>query len=302
MVSDTNVGTGNITVVRAVTALSSSGGTAAAAMNSGDTLIRLNTAVSELNRRQVTQTTTPSEVYNYCQQMRWDLALSRRQLKRAFENEDEMPRELTKMMKEVRMDTDKGYLFNERARYTDDNSDDVTIMGGIRPAISTYTLAVGGTLFKSTFDDFLAEEGFKHGGAKKIFFVSRKIITAFTNMLDTIASYEINTSGDRNVWIGSKVLHYMGPTGDDLLIVEDRNITDLRSGEGYGVDMTQLERRHFSNNGFSGNMEMIRNTQDVDDTGQATTIIQDDCITWGQEKNHFKITGVEGGSYSVSTV
>jgi len=206
------------------------------------------------------------------------------------------------MMKEIQMDADRAYLFNERARFTDDNSDDVTIMGGVRPAITTNTLAVGGTLFKGTFDEWLSEEGFLYGSSTKLFLVSRQIMIAFTNMLDTIASFDINTSGDKNVWIGSTVLHYMGPTGDDLLIAEDRNITDLRPGEGYLLDMSAIERRHFSNNGFSGNMELLTDTQDRDDTGRAWTIIQDDCLTWGNENVHGKVTGVEGGSYSVSTV
>lgn len=302
LVREVNIGTGNITVTRAVSALSSGGGTAAAAINSGDTFNRISTAVSEAIQRQVTHTRTPSEVYNYCMQMRWDLKLSRRQMKRAFENEDEMPRELNKMMDEVRMDTDRAYLFSERGRFEDENGDDFTLCGGIRPFISSNTLAVGGTLFKSTFDDFLSTNGFAYGSASKVLFCSKKVLLAVSQMTDTIARFNINTSGTKGMTLGTQVLHYVVPTGGELYLVEDRNITEQRSGEAYGVDMNHVERRHFTNNGFSGLMEHIANTEDKGDVGVAHTIIQDDCITMGDERVHFSVTGVDGGSYSVSTV
>ena len=59
-VESVNAGTGFIGVTRAISALSSGGGTAAAAMASGDTLVRLMPVVSEDNRRQTTQTTIPA--------------------------------------------------------------------------------------------------------------------------------------------------------------------------------------------------------------------------------------------------
>ena len=301
-VREVNVGSGNITVTRAVSALNSGGGTAAAAINSGDTLLRISVAMSETTPRQVTHTRTPSEVFNFAQQTRWDLKLTRRQMKRAFENEDEMPRELTKMMDEVRMDTDRMHLFGERGRWEDDNGDDITLAGGMRPFITSNVFAVGGTLFKSAFDDFLETNGFAYGSMTKMLFCSKKVISALGHMLDSIARFNINTSGDKNVRIGSTVLHYQPPTDGELYIVEDRNITLQRSGEAYGIDMNQLERRHFSNNGFSGLMELIRQTQDKGDVGQANTIIQDECITMGDERNHFMLSGVDGGSYAVTTV
>ena len=75
-----------ITTKRGITALNSEGGTAAASIASGATLIRLTPAVGEDNRRQTTQTTIPTTVYNYTQAMRWDLEMSRRQIKRGFKS------------------------------------------------------------------------------------------------------------------------------------------------------------------------------------------------------------------------
>lgn len=294
-----NTGTSNLTVVRAVTALNSSGGTAAANMNSGDTLNKIAPAVSENSQRQVSRTTTPTEVFNFTQIFRKDLSMSDRQIKREFENDNELNYWTTKKTKEFRMDLDRQFLFGERARYTDSAGDDVTMTGGIKPFISTNVLSVGGTLFKSTFDEFLVEKGLRFGSANKIMFASTNIILAMTQMLDTIAQFEINVSGDKNVRIGTQVLHYMAPNGRDLLIVEDRNISEQWNGEGYIVDMTQLEKRVFSNNGRSGEFQLIRGTEDPDDKGNVDTFYGDMGITYGYEKSHAKLTNVEGGSYSV---
>jgi len=301
-VTEVNIGTGNITVVRAVSALNSSGGTAAANMNSGDQLNKLASLVGENSSRQVSRTTTPTEVFNYCQQMRKDLSLSLRQQKRQFLNDNEMPYQQEKLIKEFRMDIDRNMLFSEKARYTDSAGDDVTISGGIRPFITTNSLDVGGTLYKSAFDEFLVEQGLRFGSANKVLFASTDVILAFTQMLDTISSFDINVSGTKGATIGTTVLHYLAPNGHELLIVEDRNISEQRPGEAYGVDMTQLEMREFTNNGFSGAMQKISDTQDPDDMGNVTTLLGDSTLTYGFEKAHFILKNVDGGSHSVPNV
>jgi len=95
-IKSVNNATSNIVVTRGVGALNSSGGTAAAAINDADTLIRLSPAVGENSNRQTTKTTTPSQITNYCQQFRWDLSMSRRQQKRQFETGPDLPYQLKK--------------------------------------------------------------------------------------------------------------------------------------------------------------------------------------------------------------
>lgn len=301
-VTEVNIGTGNITVVRAISALNSSGGTAAATMNSGDQLNRLASLVGENSSRQVTRTTNHTEVFNFCQQMRKDLSLSERQLKRQFLNENEMPREQAKMMKEFRMDIDRNMLFSEKARFTDESGDDVTMTGGMRQFITENIFDVGGTLFKSAFDEFLVEQGLRHGSANKVLYASTDVILAFTQMLDTISTHEINVSGVKGVTIGTTVLHYLAPNGHELLIVEDRNISEQRPGEAYGVDMTELEMREFTNNGLTGAMKLVTDTQDRDDMGNVTTLVGDSGLTYGFDKAHFTLKNVDGGSFSVPNV
>lgn len=301
-VKEVNVATGNLTVTRAVSALNSSGGTAAATMASGDQLNRISSAMSENATRQITRTTTPSEVYNYCQQQRKDLSLSMRQMKREMLNDQELPYQTKKQMNEMKMDMNRTYLFGQRARYTDDNGDDVTLSGGIRPFITTNSLDVGGTLYKSTFDEFLKTYAFRYGAAQKVMFCSSDVVLALSQMLDSIAKFDVAISGTKGATIGTQVLQYIVPGGGELAVVEDRNISEQFPGEAYIVDMTELVKREFTNNGISGSLQLIQGTQDKDDMGRVDTLVCDDCITYGAEKSHAIIKNVSGGAYTVPVV
>lgn len=301
-VKEVNVGTGNLTVVRAVTALNSSGGTAAATMASGDQLNRISALMSENSSRQISRTTTPTEVYNYAQQQRTDLSLSMRQQKREMLNNNELPYQSEKAMKEFRMMMNRTYLFGERARFTDDSGDDVTATGGIRPFITTNIYDVGGTMFKSSLDEFLVNYGLRFGSTRKMLFASSQVILAFSQMLDSISRHDVTIKGSMGATIGTEVLMYKAPNGSELAIVEDRNITEQRPGEAYGIDMSELVRRPFSNNGISGDLQLLNGTQDKDDLGNVSTLVCDDCITYGYEKAHFALKNVQGGSFSVPVV
>ena len=47
-------------------------------------------------------------------------------------------------------------------------------------------------------------------------------------------------------------------------------------------------------------MSFIPDTQDPDDLGWTGTVIGDMGITYGFEKAHFKMTGVDGGAWGTS--
>ena len=301
-VTAVNTATSNITVKRGATAQNSSGGTAGAAMLSGDTLARLGTFVGENSNRQTFQSTTPTEVYNYTQQFRMDLSLSERQIKRQFENDNELSFQEFKILNEFRMDFDRTHLWGERSRWTNDDGDDVTTTNGFKNIISTNTFPVNGTLYKSDLDEWLVEEGLKYGSRNKILFCGTDMILAFTQMVDSNLTFQINVAPVRGAAVGTEVLRYIAPNGRELLIMEDRNITDYFSDEGYLADMTQLERRVFSGNGRTGEMHMIRNTEDPDDPGTVHTIMADCGLAFGEEKTHGSITGVNGGAYSLPDV
>lgn len=294
-IKSVNTSTSQITVTRAVTALNSSGGTAAATMNDADTLVRLAPAVGENSTRQTTQTTTPTEVSNYCQQFRWELGLSRRQIKREFETEDELPYQRFKIMNEARMALNRQFLVGEKARYTDDDGEDVTLTSGIKPVISTYTWSVGGTLHEYEWDEFLVEEGLRRGSRNKVLFASTNVILALSQMTKDRVEYSVNFgTGPRQV--GITVMEYMAPNGGRIMVVEDRFLSEAFNGIAIGVDMSELERRVFSRNGYNDDLHIMMGTQDNDDLGNTDTLYADIGLQYGAEQHHFLITNVEGGA------
>jgi hypothetical protein len=128
-------------------------------------------------------------------------------------------------------------------------------------------------------------------------FASTDVILAFTQMVDTNLSFQVDISGNEGVTFGVSVLQYIAPNGGRMMIVEDRNISNQYNGEAYLIDMTQMERRVFSNNGISGEMHVIPNTEDPYDPGTVDTVMADMTQTWGSELCHGKLTNVSGGSY-----
>lgn len=293
---ETNTATSQVTFTRAPTALNSSGGTAAAAIVSGDTFVKMAPAVSENSTRQGVQTTTPTEVYNYAQMFRWELSLSDRQIKRRFETQDELPYQEMKVMKEARMALNRQFLIGERSRYTDSNGDDVTTTKGMKNVPSTYTWSVGGTLNEYDWDEFLVEEGLRRGSANKIIFASTAFILAISEMTKDRIQYSPATFTGGGSTVGIKIMEYKAPNGRTVAIVEDRFLSDAYNGTAIGVDMTELKRRVFSRNGRSGDLHVIMSTQDKDDLGQINTLYADMGLQYGPEQHHFLITNVEGGA------
>jgi hypothetical protein len=284
-----------VTFTRAVTTKESSGGTAEAAMVSGDTLVRVAPAVGENSVRQTTQTTTPTEVKNYCQQFRWELGLSRRQMKRRFETEDELPYQRMKIMNEARMALNRQFLIGEKARYANDDGDDVTLTSGIKPVISTYTWAVGGTMHEYEWDEFLVEEGLRRGSTSKILFASTDVILALSQMTKDRVEYSVGF-GQGSRAVGITVMEYMAPNGGRIMVVEDRFLTEGFNGIAIGVDMSELKRRVFSRNGFNDDLHIMMGTQDNDDLGNTDTMYADIGLQYGPEQHHFLITNVSGGA------
>ena len=301
-IKSVNVSSGNITVTRAVSALNSSGGTSAAAISDADTLVRLAPAVGENSSRMTTKTTTPSEISNYCQAFRWDLSLSRRQIKRTFETGDDLPYQTQKQLKEAQKQLNATFIDGEKARYTNDDGDDVTLTQGMRGVPSTYTWAVGGTMHENALDEFLVEEGLRKGSRNKVLFASTKVILALTQIAKDRLEYSFMNLGPKKGGIGIEILEYMAPNGGRLHIVEDRHMSEAHNGDAFGVDMSQLKRKVFSRNGFDDDLHFIPDTHDKDDMGRVTTLYGDMGLQYGAEETHFKITGVTGGAKGNSSL
>jgi hypothetical protein len=196
------------------------------------------------------------------------------------------------------MDMDRTFLFMERARGTDTSGDDYTTTNGLKSIISSNSFPVNGTLYKSDLDEFMVEQGMRYGSRNKILFASTDVILAFTNMVDQNLTFQVNVAPQTGKAFGTEVLKYVAPNGHSMMIVEDRNISNYYPGEAYLADMTEMTRMTFTNNGHTGELHIIKNTEDNDDPGVVHTLMGDMGLSFGNEINYAKITGVSGGSYT----
>lgn len=294
-ISSVSTAQGNIDVIREISALSSGGGTAKAAMNSGDTLVRIGALVGEDNRRQAYKHTLPAEVFNFTEAKRWDISVSRRQMKREFENDDEFSYLEKKQMVEARRELNAMFIAGERGRFDHPSMGDTTMTDGFRSVIATNTFPVGGTLFEYDFDDWLINEALVHVTGNVLFPVSRAVMLAFTQMGKDRLSYQVDLGGKKGA-IGVQVTEYVAPNGVRLMMFEDRYLSEVFSGEGFTLDGSMLERRVFSNNGIDDDLHLIANTEDDDDMGRVDTLYCDMGLQYGAEVHHGYLSGVTGGA------
>lgn len=296
MIKGVNVSSSQLSVQRQVTALNSGGGTAAAAMLDADVLVRLGPATGENTQRQPTQTTIPNQVFNFTQQIRWELALSRRQVKRQFEQGPEKGYLDNKHLKEARKQLNGIFIAGERGRYTDADEGDITTTAGIRSVVTTNTFAVGGTLYEYALDQFLVEEGLRKGSPTKLMIASTNVILAISEMTKDRVTHQFLDLTPKKGGIGVQVMNYTAPNGHMLTILEDRFLSENYNGEAIIIDLSEIKRRTFSNNGVSDDLHIIQGTQDNEDLGRTDTLFGDMGLQYGAEEAHARITGVTAGA------
>ena len=295
-VESVNIGTSKVRMTRAISALSSGGGTAAAAVVLDDVLIRLMPAVGEDNRRQPTQTTIPEQVFTYTQPIRYEMEMSRRQRKRSFlSGESEWSYQVEKTLLQARKDINGAFLANERGRFTDPDEGDITLTRGMMNVPTTNILAVGGgTLYQNALNEWLVEEGMRRGPRNKVLVSSTDLVLAITEMFNELAHFNVDMKVGKSS-MGVQVISYMSPNGGQLMVVEDRFLSDNYNGDGVLVSFQEVKRPVFSNHGINDELHWEHNTQDPDDMGAAWTLIGDFGLKWGDEIVHGKITGATAG-------
>ena len=270
-------------------------GTAAAAINDEDTLIRLGASHGEVTKRQVAHSTTPAQVFNFAEKMRAEVQMSDWQRKVKNLTGNDWPYQLDKTFKQFRKDLNGKLYIGERNSLTI-NGQSHFLTGGIDFFISTNILAASGTLHEYQFDQWLVDEAMRFGPAEKIMLCSSNVIRAITEMSkDQIEIRRVNL-GSKDVAMGIQVLRYVSPTGKTLTLMEDRFLSESLQGHARVIDMQVCRIRHFSGDGLDGRPRLIPNTQDVDSDDHVATIIADIGLEVGPEKHHGKLSGVTAGA------
>lgn len=287
---------GTITVERAVGYNSTdSTGTAAAAILDEDVLIRVGPSMGEVSRRQIAQSTTPTEVFNYAEKKRWEIDMSDVQRKTKHITGDDWERQLDKALKQARKDLNGWLYVSERNKLTL-NSQTQWMSGGVDFFIASNILSVSGTLHEYAFNAWLVDEAMRYGPGEKNMMCSSRVIRAINEMAsDKITIQRVNL-GTKDLVLGVQVLSYLSPTGQTLHLMEDRFLSEMMPGQARVLDMSVISLRHFSGGGLDGRLKLEENTQDVDADNYAATILGDIGLEVGPEKHHGKITGVTSGA------
>ena len=270
-------------------------GTAAAAINDGDTLIRMGPTQGEVSARQVAQSTVPVQVFNYAEKMRAEITMSDQQRKVKHITGADWGYQLDKTFKQFRKDLNGKLYIGERNSLTL-NGQSHFLFGGIDFFITSNILAVSGTLHEYQFDQWLVDEAMRYGPSEKVFLVSSNVIRALTEMgKDQMEMRRVNL-GTKDITLGIQVKKYVSPTGKMLTVMEDRFLSSALQGHGRVISMSDVKLRHFSGDGIDGRPRLIPNTQDVDSDDFSATVIADIGPEFGPEKHHGKISGVTAGA------
>ena len=140
------------------------------------------------------------------------------------------------------------------------------------------------------------EKGLRKGSRRKVLLSSTAVILAITQIAKERITPGYMQLSPKKGGIGIQVLEYMAPNGATLAIVEDRHLSETHNGVAIGLDMSQLKRKVFSNNGIDDSFHLISDTQDKDDLGTVLTLYGDEGLQYGAEDTHFLVTGVTGGA------
>lgn len=285
-----NPGAGTLTVLR------SFGSTAAAVINSGDTLLRMGPSQGEVAQRQTFQSTQRSSVTKYCEKKRWDILLTEDAIKNALHVEDEWKYQVKKQMEQATKDLASWLYGSEGTSGTVDSQEHYTATG-LREAISTNILSSSGVLYEKALMDFLNDIMIKGSGSRTIF-ASSAFIAALEEIGDSV--YTRNTNGVKLPGLGLLVntLHTRNGT---VSVIEDRTLSQHWQGEAYVLDLPELAFRDFSNNGLSGKLQYTEtipeNTEDTRNAKLQCTL----GIDCGPEVFHGRITGVTSGAGGSAT-
>src|SRR3990167_10028229 len=211
-------------------------GPAAAAISSGDTLQRLGASNGETTLRQIAQSTTPTEVFNYAEKKRYEVEMSDWQRKTKHVTGVDWDYQVDKTMRQARKDLNAWLYLSERSNATVDGELHYT-SGGLNTFISTNLLTVTGVLHSYTFNTWLQDEAMFYGPGEKTMLNSGGVIGAITEMMAYNVHVEVVNLGTDDMKAGISVISYLSPTGRLLHLTEDRALTTLANGDGFVTDL-----------------------------------------------------------------
>jgi hypothetical protein len=219
------------------------GGTAAAALNDDDNLLRIGTALPEGGDPADSKSKQPTKVYNYIESFSdtvegsWE---SDSEAKKT--NTPERQRQRKERLFDHRLDIARNILFSER---NEDTTNYRKLNGGLMQFISTNSYDIstqnGGYLTEDELEDF-CEMLFTYGSKNKLFMTSPKIY----GIINRIAREKIVTTSGEDTY-GLRLRTYQSSFGDLKLAyseIFEREYAKI----GFGIDLENVKMKTYDGN------------------------------------------------------
>jgi hypothetical protein len=250
----TDVSGNDLTVERAYGDETDSGGTAAAAITTGDNFMRMGNAMEENSLAPEARATQPNKFYNYVQVFRTPFSGSLEDINEPKETtEDERTRLRRRKAIEHKLDLERAYVFGERNEHI---SDKRRTLGGLFQFLTNQYDTIGGNLTESLFEETL-EDAFKYGSKEKILITSPRV----GSVINKFAKDNVQTrSGE--TYYGLRIAEYISFHGT-LYVATSHMFERDYQGMGAILDMENIDIMPYG--GYSTTLR--ENLQETDRLG-----------------------------------
>jgi hypothetical protein len=250
----TDVSGNDLTVERAYGDETDSGGTAAAAITTGDNFMRMGNAMEENSLAPEARATQPNKFYNYVQVFRTPFSGSLEDINEPKETtEDERTRLRRRKAIEHKLDLERAYVFGERNEHI---SDKRRTLGGLFQFLTNQYDTIGGNLTESLFEETL-EDAFKYGSKEKILITSPRV----GSVINKFAKDKVQTrSGE--TYYGLRIAEYISFHGT-LYVATSHMFERDYQGMGAILDMENIDIMPYG--GYSTTLR--ENLQETDRLG-----------------------------------
>jgi len=250
----TDVSGNVLTVERAYGDETDSGGTAAAAITTGDNFMRMGNAMEENSLAPEARATQPNKFYNYVQVFRTPFSGSLEDINEPKETtEDERTRLRRRKAIEHKLDLERAYVFGERNEHI---SDKRRTLGGLFQFLTNQYDTIGGNLTESLFEETL-EDAFKYGSKEKILITSPRV----GSVINKFAKDNVQTrSGE--TYYGLRIAEYISFHGT-LYVATSHMFERDYQGMGAILDMENIDIMPYG--GYSTTLR--ENLQETDRLG-----------------------------------
>ena len=263
------------------------GGTAAAAIDDGETLLIIGNANAEGTTKRTLKTTEKTPQYNYTQIFRWPFGSTGTLQASELYGGDDMTYQTKKSGLEHRIQMERSFLFGERA-LNEAGAAAVRYCGGVLERVSTNVTSAT-TMNSDVLETFFAT-GFRYGPARKLFFCSRAIISG----LNQIASASIETiPGDKSFPLA--LVEYVSGHGKVYLVTHnllEGTGANNYAYEGYAMmlDLDSIFYRYLQGR----DTRLKTNIQANDEDARIDEYLTECCPQVIQEENHSVLRNVQG--------